>query len=106
MSVLPTGQGSGLDYTVGNTVVSALFQQSTAHEVVVTFLVDGVALEADENFVLELILLPEIIPPMGEGVFFINRITMTILDSDSKSYTYAAEHIIKCTLIIGLHDCS
>ena len=73
-----------MDYTLGSTVVRALYQRPTAHEVVVTFLVDSVALEPDETFELELVPLPSIILPAGVGVFFVNQIKMTILDSDRK----------------------
>ena len=69
---------------MGSTVVTALYQQPTVHEVVVTFLVDSVALEPDETFELELVPLPSIILPDGEGVFFVNKIQMTIIDGDRK----------------------
>ena len=46
---------------------------------------DGIAQESNETFTLELVRAPGSAElPIGDGVFFRNNITMTIIDSDSK----------------------
>ena len=54
-------------------------------DVVVIFRVDGIAQESNETLILELVRASESAElPIGDGVFFRNNITMTIIDSDSK----------------------
>ena len=71
------------DYTLVSTMVTVLFTQRSS-SVEVKFQSDNVALEPDETFELELVQSPSITLPAGEGVFFVNRIQMTIKDNDRK----------------------
>ena len=50
----------------------------------VTFLMDGVAQETNETFSLQLVPMFSTLQtlPNGEGVFFKNIVTLTIIDSD------------------------
>lgn len=100
--MLHTGEGSGFDYTLGITMVRALFEQSSADEVVVTFRVDSIALEPDEEFALELVPSPLITLPSGDGVFFINRINMTIIDSDSMYIRIYCVHACMVCIVISI----
>ena len=79
-----TGEGSNLDYTLGQPLVRALFESSDSDEVAATFRVDSVALEPDETFSLELVPFTGITLPSGSGVFFVNTVNVTIIDHDSK----------------------
>ena len=81
------GEGESFDYTLGDSLVDALFESSEPDELVIIFHVDGVALEPNETLALELVPSPGTILPSGLGAFFIDVINITIFDNDSK-YTY------------------
>ena len=79
-----TGEGSDFDYSV-NTVQLRLLNSrpELSENVSFTFHTDAIAQEENETFTLELVTTPGTnSPPSGDGVFFRNIITITIVDSD------------------------
>ena len=55
-------------------------------DIIVSFHIDAIAQEENETLTLELVTTPGTnAPPSGDGVFFRNRITMTIVDNDGKA---------------------
>ena len=76
------GDGAQFDYTVNTLTVRALFSSTTPDNVVVTFRVDTIAQEPNQNFTLRL---DPVTPPTArQGLFFRDTIEMTIIDSDGK----------------------
>ena len=75
------GEGSQFDYTVDTLRVRALANGQTDN-VALTLRVDAVAQEPNETF--NLTLNPLRAPTSREGLFFLNTIQVTILDSDGK----------------------
>ena len=75
-SVLPV---EGSDFTVHTD--SVRMNSTTPVGVDVTFQVDSVALEWDESVSLSLVKSGAAYPPTEKGVFFINTINVTIVDS-------------------------
>ena len=77
------------DYTV-NTARTAALVDGRIMNVVLTFHVDTIAQEPNENFTLTLV--PNIdlaaASLQGEGVFFQNTIEVTIIDNDGKDNTF------------------
>ena len=80
-SFVHIGEGSQFDYTVDTLRVRALANGQTDN-VALTLRVDAVAQESNETF--NLTLNPLRAPTPREGLFFLNTIQVTILDSDSK----------------------
>ena len=80
-SVLPV---EGSDFTVHTDSVTIDFDSTTPVGVDVTFQVDSVALEWDESVSLSLVKSGAAYPPTEKGVFFINTINVTIVDSTGK----------------------
>ena len=78
--------GSGFDYKVNTTQVRFLYRRPHPPEnITFTFHTDAIAQEENETLVIELATAPETnAPPSGQGIFFKNNITMTIVDSDGK----------------------
>ena len=80
--LLNVGEGPRFDYTVNNQTARAFFDAANPDNVMVTFRVDTVAQEPNETFTLTLqTVLDE---PRRDGLFFLDTIEMTIVDSDSK----------------------
>jgi hypothetical protein len=77
------GEGSQFDYTVDTLRVRALANGRTDN-VVLTLCVDAVAQEPNETFNLTLNPLNASAPTPREGLFFLNTIEVTIMDSDGK----------------------
>ena len=77
------GEGASFDYTLNTNQVRALFRRPDPPDnVVFTFRVDAIAQEHNETLSLELNSRTNL--PTGDGVFFRNTLTMSIIDSDSK----------------------
>ena len=74
--------GDSTDFMVLTSEVR--FDSSQTQEVQVRFLMDGIAQEFNESITLELEPLPTMNVPIGEAVFFLNTIDMTIIDGDSE----------------------
>ena len=77
------------DYTV-NTARTAALVNGRIMNVVLTFRVDTIAQELNENFTLTLVPSIDLAAAglQGEGVFFRNMIEVTIIDNDSKDNTF------------------
>ena len=77
-----TGEGSNLDYTVNTTNVIARVDTSVPPDEVQFILnADGISQESNETFCLQLVPSGDI--PTGEGVFFLDTLSVTIIDNDS-----------------------
>ena len=80
-----TGEGSNLDYTVNTTNVVSLFRTPVPpDEVQFVLNADGIIQESNETFSLQLVLTGTATLPTGDGVFFLDTLSVTIIDSDSE----------------------
>ena len=68
------------------------FRPTPPDNVVLTFRVDAIAQEPNETLSLELVPIVTTLPT-GDGVFFRNTLTMSIIDSDSKGLLNILAHI-------------
>ncbi len=76
-----TGTASSADFTVNTAVVNLQRNAPISPTVQVTFNVDGIALEKDETFQIQLQSDQNL--DSQNNFFFINTVTLTILDEDS-----------------------
>ena len=61
----------------------------------VSFHTDAIAQEGNETLTLELVTTPGTnAPPSGNGVFFRNRITMTIVDNDGMIFLFLIKNSV------------
>ena len=80
-----TGEGSNNDYIVSTTNVMSLFNTPIPRgNVEFILIVDNVALENNETFSLRLVPSTNTTLPTGEGVFFLDTLGVTIVDTDSE----------------------
>ena len=78
-----TGEGSNLDYTVNTTTVIAKFNTPVPPDEVQFILnADGITQEGNETFSLQLVPSGDTTLPTGDGVFFLNTLSVTIIDND------------------------
>ena len=77
------------DYTV-NTLRTAALVSGRIMNVVLTFRVDTIAQEPNENFTLTLVPSIDLAAAglQGEGIFFRDTIEVTIIDNDGKDNTF------------------
>ena len=77
------------DYTV-NTARTAALVSGRIMNVVLTFRVDTIAQEPNENFTLTLVPSINLMTAglQGEGIFFRDTIEVTIIDNDGKDNTF------------------
>ena len=78
-----TEQGFSLDFVVATVQVRALYSPPTPGDVIFTFRVDAIAQEPNETLTLALAPIG-ILPPSTDGSFFLDTLSLTIIDSDSK----------------------
>ena len=70
------------DFIILNETVEVLFTDTELKLVGVTFVLDGVAQEPNEVFMLELVIDGQ--EPTGDNFYFLRNKTLTIRDTDGK----------------------
>lgn len=75
------------DYTINTPTVNIFYERQGLEEALVTFNVDGIALEPDESFMIDLEFDDGPEDP-SENFFFLKNKTFIIKDNDSKFYCF------------------